>query len=51
MKKSYLLDLKSAHLQESDVQESGECNRFWKMGSYFQERSSFLENGIIDVIW
>ena len=31
-KKSYLMGLKSAHSQESDFQESGEVDRFLKMG-------------------
>ena len=33
MRKSYLMDLKSAHSQESDFQESGEVDRFLKMGT------------------
>ena len=39
------MDLKSAHSQESDFQESGEVDRFLKMGTHFQERSDSLENG------
>ena len=34
-----LMDLKSAHSQESDFQESAEADRFLKMGTHFQERS------------
>ena len=45
-RKSYLMDLKSAHSQESDFQESGEVDRFLKMGTHFQERSGSLENGL-----
>ena len=44
-KKSYLMGLKSSHFQESDYQESGEVDRFLKMGTHFQERSSSFENG------
>ena len=40
------MDLKSAHSQESDFQESGEVDRFLKMGTHFQERSGSLENGL-----
>ena len=36
-KKSHLMGLKSAHSQESDLQESGEVDRFFKMGTHFQE--------------
>ena len=32
--------------QESDFQESGEVDRFLKMGTHFQERSGSLENGL-----
>ena len=49
-RKSYLMDLKSAHSQDSDFQESGEVDRFLKMGTHFQERSSSLENGLC-VTW
>ena len=49
-RKSYLMDLKSAHSQESDFQESGEVDRFLKMGTHFQERSGSLENGLC-VTW
>ena len=49
-RKSYLMDLKSAHSQESDFQESGEVDRFFKMGTHFQERSGSLENGLC-VTW
>ena len=49
-RKSHLMDLKSAHSQESDFQESGEVDRFLKMGTHFQERSGSLENGIC-VTW
>ena len=49
-RKSYLMDLKSAHSQESDFPESGEVDRFLKMGAHFQERSGSLENGLC-VIW
>ena len=34
-RKSYLMGLKSAHSQESDIQESGEVDRFLKMGNPF----------------
>ena len=34
-RKSYLMDLKSAHSQESDFQESGEVDGFLKMGTHF----------------
>ena len=44
------MDLKSAHSQESDFQESGEVDRFLKMGSHFQERSGSPENGLC-VTW
>ena len=44
------MDLKSAHSQESDFQESGEIDRFLKMGTHFQERSGSLENGLC-VAW
>ena len=44
------MGLKSAHFQESGFQESGEGDRFWKMGTHFSERSSSLENGLC-VIW
>ena len=44
------MDLKSAHSQESDFQESGEVDRFLKMGTHFQERSGSLENGLC-VTW
>ena len=30
------MDLKSAHSQESDFQESGEVDRFLKMGTHFK---------------
>ena len=33
------MDLKSAHSQESDFQESGEVDRFLKLGTHFQEKS------------
>ena len=49
-RKSYLTDLKSAHSQESDFQESREVDRFLKMGAHFQERSGSLENGLC-VTW
>ena len=49
-RKSYLMDSKSAHSQESDFQESGEVDRFLKMGTHFQERSGSLENGLC-VTW
>ena len=49
-RKSYLMDLKSAHSQEYDFQESGEVDRFLKMGTHFQERSGSLENGLC-VTW
>ena len=49
-RKSYLMDLKSAHSQESDFQESGEVDRFLKMGTHFQERSGSLENDLC-VTW
>ena len=49
-RKSYLMDLKSAHSQESDFQESGEVDRFLKMGTHFQERLGSLENGLC-VTW
>ena len=35
-KKSYIMDLKLAHSQEADFQESGEVDRFLKMGTHFQ---------------
>ena len=44
------MDLKSAHSQESDFQESGEVDRFLKMGTHSQERSGSLENGLC-VTW
>ena len=44
------MDLTSAHSQESDFQESGEVDRFSKMGTHFQERSGSLENGLC-VTW
>jgi len=44
------MDLKSAHSQEFDFQESGEVDRFLKMGTHFQERSGSLENGLC-VVW
>ena len=44
------MDLKSAHSQESGFQESGEVDRFLKMGTHFQERSGSLENGLC-VTW
>ena len=44
------MDLKSAHSQESDFQESGEVDRFLKMGTHFQERSGSLENSLC-VTW
>ena len=44
------MDLKSAHSQESDFQESGEVDRFLKMGTHFLERSGSLENGLC-VTW
>ena len=49
-RKSYLMDLKSTHSQKSDFQESGEVDRFLKMGTYFQERSGSLEIGLC-VTW
>ena len=49
-RKSYLMDLKSAHSQESDFQESGKVDRCLKMGTHFQERSGSLENGLC-VTW
>ena len=49
-RKPYLTDLKSAHSQESDFHESGEVDRFLKMGTRFQERSGSLENGLC-VTW
>ena len=36
-RKSYLMDLKSAHSQEFDFQEPGEVDRFLKMGTHFQD--------------
>ena len=44
------MDLKSAHSQESDFQESAEVDRFLKMGTHFQEKSGSLENGLC-VTW
>ena len=44
------MDLKSAHPQESDFQESDEVDRFLKLDTHFQERSGSLENGIC-VTW
>ena len=44
------MDLKSAHSQESDFQESGEVDRYLKMGPHFQERSGSLKNGLC-VTW
>ena len=44
------MDLKSAHSQESDFQESGEVDRFLKTGTHLQERSGSLENGLC-VTW
>ena len=44
------MDLKSAHSQESDFQESGEVDRFLKMGTHFQESSGSLENGLCYVV-
>ena len=44
------MDSKSAHSQESDFQESGEVDRFLKLGTHFQERSGSLENGLC-VTW
>ena len=49
-RKPHLMDLKSDHSQESDFQESGEVDRFLKMGTHFQERSGSLENGLC-VTW
>ena len=49
-KKSHLMGLKSAHFQEYDFQESGEVDRFLKMGTHLQERSGSLENGLC-VTW
>ena len=49
-KKSHLMGLKSVHSQESDFQESGEVDRFLKMGTHFQERSGSLENDLC-VTW
>ena len=49
-KKSHLVDLKSTHSQECDFHESGEVDRFLKIGTRFQERSDSLENGPW-VIW
>ena len=45
-KVSHFMGLKSAHYQEFDLQESGEVDRFLKMGTHFQERSGSLENGL-----
>ena len=45
-RKSHLMDLKSTHSQDYDFQESGEVDRFLKMGTHFQERSGSLEIGI-----
>ena len=45
-RKSYLMDLKSAHSQESDFQESGEVDRFLKMGTHFQENPFSREIGL-----
>ena len=42
-RKSHLMDLKSAYSQESDFQESGEVDRFLKMGTHFEERSVGLD--------
>ena len=44
------MGLKSAHSQEFNFQESGEVDRFLKMGTHFQERSGSLENGLY-VTW
>ena len=44
------MDLKLAHSQESDFQESGEVGRFLKMGTHFQETSGSLEIGLC-VTW
>ena len=41
------MDLKSAHSQEFYFQEPGEVDRFFKMGTHFQERSGSLENGLV----
>ena len=49
-RKPHLMDLKSAHSQESGFQESGEVDRFLKMSTHFQERSGSLENGLC-VAW
>ena len=49
-KKNFRMGLKSAHFQEYDFQESGEGDRFWKMGTHFQKRSSSFENGLC-VTW
>ena len=45
-----LMGLKSAHSQEYDFQESGEVDKFLKMGTHFHERSGSLENGLC-VTW
>lgn len=34
------MDLKSAHSQEFDFQESGEVDRFLKMSTHFHKRSA-----------
>ena len=39
-KKTYLIELKSAHFQESGFQEMEDGDTFWKMHTYFPERSS-----------
>ena len=44
------MGLKSVHSQEYDFQESGEVDRFLKMGTHFQERSGSLENGLFGVL-
>ena len=40
--KNYLVGLKSVHFQEYVFRESGEVDRFLKMGTHMQERSSSL---------
>ena len=40
------MDLKSAHFQECDFQETGEVDMFLKVGTHFQERWGSLENGL-----
>ena len=36
------MDSKSAHSQESDFQESGEVDRFLRMGTHFLKRDQAL---------